>query len=241
MREYSFLPATILGVALIASAAIFGGFYQVTQSTIATKDTLSVVGSAKARVVSDQAKLTLTVSRVAPIATLSSGYGGVSHDTSLVQELLTKEHVVEKDIVESPIFMNQVYDQNASNELRYQLTQTITVQSSDVENLTKISKKIPLLAAQGAIVSVQSLEYFYTKLPEMRVSLLSEAVKDAHARAEKIAEATGRVVGHIQSASNGVVQVMSPNSIDISDYGSYDTSSIEKDVMVVVKASFQLR
>jgi hypothetical protein len=39
----------------------------------------------------------------------------------------------------------------------------------------------------------------------------------------------------------GVVQVMQPNSVDISDYGNYDTSTVEKEIMITVKASFSLR
>jgi len=36
------------------------------------------------------------------------------------------------------------------------------------------------------------------------------------------------------------VQVMPVNSVDISDYGNYDTSTIDKDVMVTVKTIFRL-
>lgn len=71
--------------------------------------------------------------------------------------------------------------------------------------------------------------------------MLSDAIKDAKARAEKIAGSSGKRVGIIKSASAGVVQVLSPNSIDISDYGTYDTSSIEKEIMVTVKALFTIR
>jgi hypothetical protein len=137
--------------------------------------------------------------------------------------------------------MNQTYDQNGIFNFHYQLNQTVTVQSDDVNKLTDISKKVSTLASQGVIVSVQSLEYYYSKLPDLRISLLTQAVEDAKARAAKIAQGTGRRVGNVQNASIGVVQVMSPNSVDVSDYGSYDTSSIEKDVMVTVKASFRLR
>jgi hypothetical protein len=91
------------------------------------------------------------------------------------------------------------------------------------------------------MVSTQSLEYYYSKLPDLRVSLLEDAVKDAKLRAEKIAAGTGRRVGSVRAASSGVVQVLSPNSVDISDYGNYDTSSVDKDVMVTVKASFDLK
>jgi hypothetical protein len=39
----------------------------------------------------------------------------------------------------------------------------------------------------------------------------------------------------------GVVQVMQVDSVDVSDYGSYDTSTINKDVMVTVKTVFGLK
>ena len=121
------------------------------------------------------------------------------------------------------------------------MNQSFTIQSDDVEQITAISKQIPELASQGVIVSIQALEYYYSKLPDLRVSLLTDAIKDAKARAEKIAEGTGRNVGAVQAASSGVVQVLSPNSVDISDYGNYDTTSIEKEIMVTVKASFRLK
>jgi hypothetical protein len=104
-----------------------------------------------------------------------------------------------------------------------------------------MSRKVPELAGKGVLIAIQSLEYYYSKLPDLRVSLLSDAVADAKARAEKIGVGTGREIGAVQSASSGVVQVLAPNSIDISDYGNYDTSTIEKEVMVTVKASFRLR
>ena len=73
------------------------------------------------------------------------------------------------------------------------------------------------------------------------MSLLGKAVKDAKARALSIAENSGAGVGSLESVSGGIVQVLAPNSTDISDYGSYDTSTIEKDIMVTVKAEFGIK
>jgi hypothetical protein len=39
----------------------------------------------------------------------------------------------------------------------------------------------------------------------------------------------------------GVVQVMPIGAVEISDYGSYDTSGIEKEVMITVKTVFGLK
>lgn len=232
--------ALILGGALIVGAFVFGSFYYFAQSNTG-RDNLAVTGSAKTRVSADQAKIVIDLNRIVSINELAGGYSNIAHDLTLVRELLKKANIVDKGIIESPVSMNQVYDQTNSGIVRYQLNQTITVQSNDVDKITDLSKKVPSLAVQGAIVSVQSLEYYYSKLPDLRVSLLTQAVKDAKARAEKIAEGTGRRVGSVQSASIGVVQVLSPNSVEVSDYGNYDTSSVEKDVMVTVKVSFRLR
>ena len=56
-----------------------------------------------------------------------------------------------------------------------------------------------------------------------------------------MAEATGKSVGSLKSAASGVVQVLPANSLEVSDYGTYDTSKVNKNVMVTVKASFNLR
>jgi uncharacterized protein len=233
--------AFIVGGSLVVSFGLLGLFYYSAQAA-ATRDALSVTGSAKTQVTADQVKLIIAMSRIVPASALSGGYASIARDLALSRTLLKSEGVTDELIVESPVSANQIYDyNNQGGETRYELRQTITAQSDDVAKLTAVSKKIPSLASQGAFVSIQSLEYYYSKLPELRVSLLGEAVKDAEARAAKIAESTGRKVGDIRSAASGVVQVLPRNSIEVSDYGSYDTSSIEKDVMVTVKASFGIR
>lgn len=240
MENKKIWPAFIVGIALIISAISFGCFYQYAQVQTNSKDSLAVTGSTKIRVSSDQAKLILNISRIVPVGILAEGYSEMAKDLNLSNELLKKNALSADKIVVSPISMSQVYDSYNGSEIRYQLNQTITIQDENVQKITNISQEIPSLVASGAIVSVQSLEYYYSKLPELRVSLLSDAVSDAKARAEKIASGTGRQIGSVMSASNGVVQVVSPNSVDVLDYGSYDTSSIEKDIMVTIKASFRL-
>ncbi len=230
----------IISIGLVISAIIFGSFYYLAQ-TSTSNNSLSVTGSAKVHVTSDQAKLVVGIVHTVPVSGLSGGYASVAKDLAATKALLTQQGIETKDIVESPVLMNQVYDSNSSAETRYDLRQTVTLQSNDVQKLTNISKKIPSLASQGAIVSIQSLEYYYSKLPDLRVSLLGEAIKDAKARAEEIAKGTGRHVGTVRSASTGVVQVLPLNSVDISDYGTYDTSSIEKEIMVTTKATFGLK
>ncbi len=201
---------------------------------------LSVTGSAKMAVTSDNAKWATALTRRVNTNTIQGGYTQIAKDLEITKKYLKEKGITDEHIIVSPIFMNEVYQQYPASVKEYTLDQTIEVKSDDVALVTELSKNIQALVMQGVFISTRSLEYYYSKLPEARVSLLAEAIKDAKARAGRLAESSGKSVGTLKSASSGVVQVISANSTDVSDYGSYDTSQIEKEVMVTVKASFTL-
>jgi len=74
----------------------------------------------------------------------------------------------------------------------------------------------------------------------LKVAKTADAVKDAKSRAQKIAEGTDKTIGTIKTANMGVVQVLPVNSTEVSDYGTYDTGTIEKEVMITVTVLFTL-
>lgn len=233
-------PAAIVAAALIASTVIGGLFYR---SARTSTDTLSVTGSAKTSVTSDVAKISIGVSKTIPQSQLGAGYAQMSRDAEAVRSFLLRQGAEEKSIVVTPVSSMQQYDGNNvfAGDPRYQLSQAVEYQSGDVAKVTELSKSVTSLSNQGIVVAINSVEYYYSKLAELRVALLGEAVKDAQARAAKIAESSGRRVGPVKSASSGVVQVLPVNSVDIADEGMYDTAHVEKQVMVTVKASFGIR
>lgn len=228
----------ILGISIIISfSAVSYAVYKIKNS-----ESISVTGSAKKAVTSDKVKWTSNITRTVRLSSLKDGYAKIDSDLKEVKAFLETNGIPETNINISPIFMNEMYDSNSQAEKTYNLTQTIEIQSNDVNKITELSKNTSaLIINKGVIFSTLNLEYYYSKLPEMRVTLLPDAIADAKARAEKLASAGGRKIGSIKSASSGVVQVLAPNSIDVSDYGMYDTSKIEKEIMVTVKASFELK
>ncbi|HRI54143.1 MAG TPA: SIMPL domain-containing protein, partial [Pseudomonadota bacterium] len=64
--------------------------------------------------------------------------------------------------------------------------------------------------------------------------ILGEATKDARTRADEIAANSGCSIGEVRQAQMGVIQITQPDSTEVSGYGRYDTSTIDKDVSVVV-------
>lgn len=226
-----------IAIALIISTIIGAyTFYRIRSFD----NTLTVTGSATKQVVSDHVKWVGVINHIVKVSGLKAGYANMASDLANVQAFLKDKNISSDQIVISPVFMDQNYDQPQGAEKTYTLRQTIDINSSDVSGITEIAKNIGPLIEKGVIFSTQSLEYTYTKLAEERVALLSDAIKDAKARASKLASSSGKNVGQLKSASSGVVQVLSANSLDVSDYGSYDTSKVDKNIMLTVKASFTL-
>ncbi len=224
----------------IVLAAIVGSwtFYSVRSF----ENALQVTGSARKTITSDTVKWTGQFTRSASPTDLKTGNNLLSKDRVAVMNFLKKHKIDEKNVTISTVFMDQDYSYNAteSQPRNYILRQTVEVRSNDVAGLTTIAKNIDELINQGILFSTQGLEYTYSKLAELRIELLKDAVKDARLRASSIAESDGQSVGSLKSASIGVVQVLAPNSIAVDDYGAYDTGSIEKEVMVTVRGTFQL-
>lgn len=231
-------PAVVLAIGFIIAAGIGSyTFYRVRSLS----NTLSVTGSATATTTADSAKWTVSVTRSAYESGLGSAQSRVANDTQTVVNFLSKNGIDATNIIASPVFVDRDWSNNQGAPVSYNVHEDISVSSDDVHLIEKLSKDISTIMSQGIVLSVQAPQYYISDLPKLRVSLIGAAVKDAKARANEIAKSTGQSLGALQSASSGVVQVMQPNSIDVSDYGSYDTSTIDKQVMITTRATFYVR
>ena len=228
----------ILGLSIIISF----GIASYTFYSLRSADYITTTGSAKKEVTSDTVKWTSTISRIVKLSTVKDGYAKMDTDLKEVKAFFADNGFTDEDMEISPIFMNEIYENNKTGaDKNYNLIQNIEIHSTDVNKVDALSKNITALINKGIIFSSMMPEYYYSKLPEMRVALLADAVADAKARAGKLAEAGNKTIGALKSASSGVVQVLSPGSAAISDYGTYDTSKIQKEVMITVKASFNIK
>jgi hypothetical protein len=172
---------------------------------------------------------------------LKGGYAEIAADLKLVQNFMKQSGVDEKDITITPVTVMQDWSQNGGAPKSYTLRQAIEVNSKNVDKVTEISKNIQKVVDQGAFFQTDSVEYYYSKLSDARVTLLTDAITDARARAQAMAKSGGQKVGNLISATSGIVQVLSAGAIDNGEYGQYDTSKINKDISVTVRATFRVR
>lgn len=230
--------AIVLGVSFIVCAILGANAFVKARST----DVISVTGSSYKDIVSDSAKWRVQISTSVGLDGLGAGTAKVKSDLAALNKFLAAKGITKEMITVAPVIVETRLDyNNGSAPIGYTLRQDVSVEGSDVEKITAVAQESSSLLSQGAIVSTVSLEYFYSKLGELRVSLMGDAMKDAKNRADAIAESVGGSVGALRDASMGVLQVTAVNSMDVSDYGTYDTSALKKRVTAVVRASFGTR
>ncbi len=123
----------------------------------------------------------------------------------------------------------------------YRGTQQFQVRSRDVDGVARLSVEVMELANEGVELNSHSPEFVLTGLDTLRVAMLAQAAADARSRADAIARAAGSRVGALRAVRTGVIQVVPRYSTEVSDYGMNDVTSLEKDVMAVVRVTFAIR
>ncbi len=229
---------TALAIGLVISSIILGWSYTHKKDG---NEAVTVTGSAKKRIKSDLVIWSAGVSFQA--AQLSEAYKQLSDNIPKIKKYLIGKGINENQITVSAISSNTLHGRdengNENSEITgYSLRQEIVVNSTDVERIALVAREATELINQGILLESSPPKYYFTQLGDLKVAMLGEAAQDAKARAEQIAASTGNKIGTIRSARMGVMQITAADSTDVSDYGIYDTSTIEKDVTAVVNINF---
>ena len=237
------LKEIIIATAIVLSAFILKSAYTAKNHS---NDTISVTGLGETSFVSDLIVWKGTFSR--KDVNLKQAYTDLNNDRVFIKKYLLSNGIKEKQLVFSSVVITKEFDyvtdnsgNNIPNFTGYKLEQTIEVESKEVDKVEGISRQVSELINSGVEFYSQSPEYFYTKLSELKLKMISQATKDATNRAEKIAENAGSSLGKLKNADMGVFQIVAQNSSeDYSWGGSFNTSSKKKKANVTIKMNFML-
>ena len=229
--------AFILGISFVVGAAVFGNYFYRSR---AQGNTIRVVGAATKRYDSDIVKWRVSVGRNTGLGDASAGYSDTRKAFESLMAELKAAGIGDSAISVQPINRNPVYDNNGSMT-GYRFNQSVYVISSDIGTIEKLALNPDEMSQKGVALQSSALEYYFSKLPDIKKELLAGAARDAKQRAIEIAKNSGSGIGTMRSARAGVFQITEPYSTEVSDYGIYNTSTRRKDVTVTVTVEFGVR
>jgi hypothetical protein len=233
---------TIIISSIIVAVALGGGLMQVGSGFAArVTEGITVTGSAKASATADNAAWTLSVQQAAP--KVSNAVSAVGVGINQLTAYLTGGGIPISSIELGPVstYSNAEYiNGNATGRiLSYNASRDLTVRSTNVQLVKRLSQGIGTLLQQGVNINNNGPQYYISTLPALRPQLLQDAVKDAQVRAVALTAGVGGKVGNVLSVRSGPFQVTTPDSTLTADVGAYDTSTIEKTVTATVSVTFK--
>ncbi|RTY92503.1 SIMPL domain-containing protein [Flavobacterium sp. GT3R68] len=242
MKTYS--NAIIIAIAVIVSAFLFSNAFQ---NRNKGNDTISVTGLGKKDFVSDLIVWSGSFSKKS--LTLKDAYASLDSDRESIKRYLSSKGIKSDEMVFSAVNFNKdfdiIYNENGSTRQQvfagFTLTQSVTVQSKDVNKIEDISRQSSELINSGVEFYSNPPEYYYTKLAELKIKMIAEATKDASTRAKSIAENADAGLGHLKKSDMGVFQITGQNSSEDFSYGgSFNTNSKNKTANITVKLVYEV-
>ncbi len=240
MKKYIILGVTALACALVAGRAYTYKYR--------SQDTVVVTGLGETEFTSDLIVWNGWITAEAD--NVADGYAEVERSECKVQQFIAGRGIPAETVVFDFVNTNKeyvpVYNENGNwagqRFAGYELRQRFTIESSEVERVETVSREISALIAQGVSLEASAPDYYYTKLDDVKLSLIEKASADARLRAAKIADNAGTRLGAVKSARMGVFQITGANANEeFSAGGSFNTSSRNKKARITMRIEYRVR
>lgn len=235
----------LLGISLSLGLIVASIILSITLSNIKMSDkTITVKGYAEKNITSDLAIWSGTISVRSSDMTVA--YDKLQKDMSKFISYLKSKGIETSKITTSSIstiknFRYTPEGYSTGQIDSYELTQTVSITSENVNLVNQISGEATSLIKDGLEIYSNPPQFYYTKLNDLKIEMLGDAAKDAKLRAEKLAKSSGGDVGPMKSATQGVFQITPLYSTTVSDWGEYDLTSIQKTIKSVVTIDFTIK
>ena len=237
-QNFNLLGLALIAIALVIGAFVIAGAYKY---KFKSTQTIRVTGSAGVDFTSDLIVWNGSYSR--NDYDLKAAYAQLKSDESNIKGYLTRKGIKQTEIIFSAVKIDRRFrtkysedGKYAGNEFEgYNLSQTVKVESGDIPKVEALSREITELIQTGIELNSPEPLYFYTKLSDLKLDLLSKAAEDARKRADIIAKSTGGEIGSVGKANMGIFQITGKNSNEDYSYGgAFNTSSKNKTASITV-------
>tara|TARA_B100000787_G_scaffold15588_1_gene11072 strand:- start:97 stop:828 length:732 start_codon:yes stop_codon:yes gene_type:complete len=242
MKQYT--NAIIFGIAIVASSIFLGKAY--TDRSKADGE-IRVTGLGKTDFSSDLIVWEGEFS--SQNKDLKQSYLTLEKNKAAINEYLVNKGIKSQQLIYSAVKTDENFKRLYSSDgkfigeefVGYELTQTVKIESNNVDKIEKVSREITELLNQGVQFYSESPRYYYTKLADLKIQMISKATQDARLRAEKIAEFSGGKLGKLESARMGIFQITGQNSKETYSWGgTFNTDSREKSASITMKLTYKV-
>jgi hypothetical protein len=238
-----YLSAIIFAIAIVLAAWFLGESYV---SRANPDGVISVTGSGSENFISDLIVWEGSFSRMSP--NLEQAYKDLNRDKETVRKYLIEKGIDHENIVFNSVQTteqreNQYQNGNYIGSIfqGYQLTQNVKIESSEVELAESVAREITELLNKGVQFNSTPPRYYYTKLADLKIEMISKATEDARLRAERIAVNSGGNLGELKNANMGVFQITGQNSgEDYSWSGAYNTADKRKTASITMRLDYEI-
>lgn len=244
MTKRPWLPTALLAAAIVIAAVI--GSLTISSVVSSQRELISVKGLAQVEFDSDVIVWNGQFERKAK--ELNTAYAMIKKDADVIRKYLVDKGVNAKEIVFGSVAITKAYQEvpAGDNLVRvfdgYQLTQSIKIESKNVDYIEFVSREISELLNFGVELQSDVPKYYYSKLDALKKDLLARASADGTARAQAIADNAKGGLGKLHNADMGTFQITAPNSDE--DYtwgGAFNTTSRRKTASITVNMQFLVK
>jgi len=205
------------------------------------QQSIVVKGKATKRVRSDRGQWWITVNGTGE--SIQTAHSILADGISKVNEYLDGRQFTEDEITRGPISTRVHYDRDENGKttrkiVEYELSQHIRVSTTDVDKIASAAGEVTDLLKEGIFVIGGTPQYTYSGVSDVKIQILADAASNARKRADEVSLRAGGSVKDIRDIRQGVIQITTPDSTRVTSYGVNDTSTIMKDVSVVVTVEF---
>lgn len=242
MRNY--ISVIVISIAILLGLFVIGKAYNY---KFKARHTVNVLGGAEHHFVSDLIVWSATFAKTS--FELKDAYASLKQDEKQVRDYLKAHGIAAEEAIFSSITIEKLYSYHYDEQGRqtgatfngYQLRQNVKVESKDIAKVEKISREITELLQSGIELSSQEPLYYYTKLSDLKIDLLSKAAADAYNRANTIAKNAKSDLGNLRRASMGVFQITGQHTNEDYSYGgTFNTTSKNKTASITVRLEYEL-
>ena len=239
-----------LGTLIIAVAAIVASIILVNgyKYKFRAAEGISVVGMAQVNFSSDL--IVWEGKYLRQSKELKVAYATLKEDEATIRTYLRSKGIADSAIIISAVNIRQVFDTKygtsgeitSNNFVGYILSQTVKIESKDIDRVEKLSREVTELIEKGIELSSEAPSYYYTKLADLKMDLLAKASADAKQRANTIAQSVDSKLGNLRKSVMGVFQITGKNSNEEYSYGgSYNTSDKNKTASITIRMEYGMK